>query len=222
MQRTHTCPECHRTFERHYCDYCRRERQWEHQLQYRYIQQFSPRIQDDLKHFTFPKTVIQQYLEKLAHFHHLFFTGHPKSGKTLFAVQLSLERRKQLYIDKQWEEHTFITMADLLAQIKQSFDSDAIDESQIIRRYSTAPFLILDDLGPEKVSEWSLQTLYLIINTRYEQHKSTIITSNYTLEELTDHLQHSRIPSRIERMSGQQYYIDFSSSDMPQQDLFLK
>jgi DNA replication protein DnaC len=42
--------------------------------------------------------------------------------------------------------------------------------------------------------------LYHLINHRYEYMKKTIITSNYTLEELEQRLNDQRITSRINRM----------------------
>jgi DNA replication protein DnaC len=43
----------------------------------------------------------------------------------------------------------------------------------------TADLLVLDDLGAEKTSEWVEETLNLIVNTRYNERRLTIFTSNY-------------------------------------------
>ena len=50
------------------------------------------------------------------------------------------------------------------------------------------------------MSDWAYQTLYSLINHRYDWLKTTIITSNYTLDELQDNWQDDRITSRIKRM----------------------
>ena len=42
-----------------------------------------------------------------------------------------------------------------------------------------ADLLVLDDLGAEKTSEWVEETLNLIVNTRYNERRATIFTSNY-------------------------------------------
>ena len=39
--------------------------------------------------------------------------------------------------------------------------------------------LVLDDLGSEKTSEWVEETMNLIVNTRYNERRHTIFTSNY-------------------------------------------
>src|SRR4029450_7520659 len=42
-----------------------------------------------------------------------------------------------------------------------------------------ADLLVLDDLGSEKTSEWVEETMNLIVNTRYNERRLTIFTSNY-------------------------------------------
>ena len=48
----------------------------------------------------------------------------------------------------------------------------------------TADLLVLDDLGAEKTSEWVEETMNLIVNTRYNERRLTIFTSNY--EDIPD------------------------------------
>ena len=43
----------------------------------------------------------------------------------------------------------------------------------------TADLLVLDDLGAEKTSEWVEETMNLIVNTRYNERRPTMFTSNY-------------------------------------------
>jgi DNA replication protein DnaC len=43
----------------------------------------------------------------------------------------------------------------------------------------SADLLVLDDLGAEKTSEWVEETMNLIVNTRYNERRVTIFTSNY-------------------------------------------
>lgn len=44
--------------------------------------------------------------------------------------------------------------------------------------------LVLDDFGAERVTEWAREQLLLILSERYDQHRCTIITSNFSLGEL--------------------------------------
>lgn len=65
-----------------------------------------------------------------------------------------------------------------------------------------APFLVLDDLGTEKLSDWVQEKLYAILDWRYGQELPTLVTSNLTLAELASHYRaHGpRLASRIAGM----------------------
>jgi DNA replication protein DnaC len=91
-------------------------------------------------------------------------------------------------------------MPELLLKLRGTFkNSSESDESEIIKTYSEAKILYLDDLGVEKVSDWALQTIYLIIDRRYSEMLRTIISSNLSLDQLADRLD-DRIASRIAGM----------------------
>lgn len=47
-----------------------------------------------------------------------------------------------------------------------------------------AQLVVLDDLGREKVTDWALERLYVLVNERYNWRRPTIVTSNYTPAEL--------------------------------------
>jgi DNA replication protein DnaC len=49
----------------------------------------------------------------------------------------------------------------------------------ILRPVMNAELLVLDDLGAEKPSEWVEETMNLIVNTRYNERRPTIFTTNY-------------------------------------------
>jgi DNA replication protein DnaC len=46
--------------------------------------------------------------------------------------------------------------------------------------------VVLDDFGKEKATDWVTERLYVLIESRYQNMKSTIVTSNRTLDELDD------------------------------------
>jgi len=107
----------------------------------------------------------------------------------------------------------FISMTDLLIEIKQTFEYDSQEkESKVIEKYTSTPCLILDDIGVEKITEWTLQTLYTIIDKRYKDMKQTLITSNIGLKELRDNLG-ERIPSRIAEMCGMANILQLGGKD---------
>lgn len=81
------------------------------------------------------------------------------------------------------------TLINLLAELKNSYDSDNnISEMEIIKLYEKVDLLIIDDLGKEKPSEWGLEKLFTIINSRYENNLPVIITTNYNQNSLAERL----------------------------------
>ncbi len=57
-------------------------------------------------------------------------------------------------------------------------------DPQAYARFAGADLLILDDLGTEKASDWSLSELYSIINDRWLEQMPTIVTTNLTADEM--------------------------------------
>ncbi len=74
----------------------------------------------------------------------------------------------------------FYDTRDLLRVIRSTYDpSIRTTELEILRPVMTADLLVLDDLGAEKTSEWVEETMNLIVNTRYNERRLTLFTSNY-------------------------------------------
>jgi DNA replication protein DnaC len=105
----------------------------------------------------------------------LFLEGQPGVGKTHLAVAvlkqvMQSSRARGLYYDTR----------DLLRVIRSTYDpSIRTTELEILRPVMKADLLVLDDLGAEKTSEWVEETMNLIVNTRYNERRATIFTSNY-------------------------------------------
>ena len=75
----------------------------------------------------------------------------------------------------------------LLGKIKDSFNESrryGESESSVLNIYKTIPLLVIDDMGKEKATDWTLATLYAIVDARYEAQKPIAITTNYDPNEL--------------------------------------
>ena len=71
-------------------------------------------------------------------------------------------------------------MRDLLRIIRSTYNPVVrTAEMDILRPVMEAELLVLDDLGAEKPSEWVEETMNLIVNTRYNERRPTIFTTNY-------------------------------------------
>ena len=92
----------------------------------------------------------------------------------------------------------WLNVPALLENIRNSFRAN--ERTNLIEEYSTAPIICLDDLGTEQGTAWVMQTLYLIINYRYDNFLPTVITSNNSIQQLSDKFEDDRLTSRIKGM----------------------
>lgn len=111
----------------------------------------------------------------------IVFSGSVGTGKTHLAAAITNELLKQ-YIPV-----VFGSLVSLLGRIKDSYNGSG-DEQSILELYSTVDLLVIDDLGKERPTEWTLEKLYLIINDRYEAYKPVIVTTNFNNRTLIERL----------------------------------
>ncbi|MBI3490624.1 MAG: ATP-binding protein, partial [Acidobacteria bacterium] len=105
----------------------------------------------------------------------LLLEGQPGVGKTHLAVAVLKH-----IIESSGARGLFYDTRDLLRIIRSTYDpSIRTTELEILRPVMTADLLVLDDLGAEKTSEWVEETMNLIVNTRYNEKRLTLFTSNY-------------------------------------------
>lgn len=111
----------------------------------------------------------------------LIIHGNPGNGKT-FATACIANR-----LLKQGVPVICVSINSLLDRIKETYNSWGKEgEETILKSLSNADLLILDDLGTEQSSDWSITKIYNIIDYRYRNELPTIITINlkiYKLEE---------------------------------------
>ena len=105
----------------------------------------------------------------------LLLEGQPGVGKTHLAVAVL----KQV-VQTTGARGIFYDTRDLLRLIRSTYDpAIRTTELEVLRPVMTADLLVLDDLGAEKTSEWVEETMNLIVNTRYNERRLTIFTTNY-------------------------------------------
>jgi|SRR5687767_3004321 DNA replication protein DnaC len=121
----------------------------------------------------------------------LCLIGPPGIGKTHIAVAVL----RRLVIEKR-ARGLFYDTRDLLRVIRSTYNPVVrTAEMDILRPVMNAELLVLDDLGAEKPSEWVAETMSLIVNTRYNERRPTIFTTNY--EDLPDEGEVDSLKARI-------------------------
>ena len=74
----------------------------------------------------------------------------------------------------------FCDYRDLLKQIQNSYNTQvAATELDVLRPVFDAEVLVIDELGASKPTDWVWDTVAHILNTRYNDKRTTILTTNY-------------------------------------------
>ena len=105
----------------------------------------------------------------------LLFIGPCGVGKTHLAVAIlqELVRTKKASC-------RFYDFRELIRDIQSTFTPDSpLTESDVLEPVFNSSVLVLDELGAKRTSAWVEETVFYIINSRYNNKKLTIFTSNY-------------------------------------------
>ena len=105
----------------------------------------------------------------------LLLIGPCGVGKTHLAVAIIRE-----LLQKKGIPCSFYDFRELIRDIQNTYTPDSvISESDILAPVFENEVLVLDELGAKRSSAWVEETIFYIINHRYNQKKLTIFTSNY-------------------------------------------
>jgi DNA replication protein DnaC len=124
----------------------------------------------------------------------LWFFGGVGTGKTTLAMLVSksaLDAGQSVAI---------YSLPRLLSEIRTTFDDGARSSYlDLLDRLTGVDLLHVDDVGAEKTSPWVLEQLYAIVNARYEDERSVVITTNLDRPALVEQIT-ERTVSRLEEM----------------------
>src|SRR5215208_3271319 len=130
----------------------------------------------------------------------LWFTGDVGTGKTTLAMLVS---KSAMEADR---TVAIYSLPRLLAQLRDTYQDDAqYSIGELIDRLSAVDLLHVDDVGAEQTSPWVLEQLYTIVNTRYEDGKSILLTTNLVTKDGDRALKEQigdRTVSRVYEMCG--------------------
>ena len=124
--------------------------------------------------------------------HGLILWGNVGTGKSYFAGCIAnalMEREVSVCMTN---------FALILNDLAASFEG----RNEYISRLCSFPLLILDDFGMERGTEYGLEQVYNVIDSRYRSGRPLIVTTNLTLEDLQhpEDTAHARIYDRLIEM----------------------
>lgn len=186
------CKKCGREYERAVCPYCIYQKVWDKKPFEQKAKEFPPRIQkllqQDLEYPNMPNKAQS-----------MFIYGRVGGGKTLFACKMLLNEKERCFVERHKCTIEFLPIDQLLLEVKEGYENKLSDQS-ILEKYKNCTWLVIDDLGSERLSEWSYSILYNIVNYRYENLKNTVFTSNYSIDDLAENMRDQRIARRVNEM----------------------
>ena len=137
----------------------------------------------------------------------LLFIGAPGLGKTFLSACIA----------RVVADNGFSVVYDMAGSIFAKFEDvqfqrtdDLISVRDEIKRYMECDLLILDDLGTEMTTAYTVTVLYEVVNTRLITGKKTLVSTNLTSSEL-----HKRYTEQImSRLEGEYQVLRFYGEDI--------
>lgn len=126
----------------------------------------------------------------------LLFMGNCGTGKTHLAVAALREVIRKGVPGR----YVFRNFQDLVQELQASFESDGgPTKNELMRPLIEADLLVLDELGSQKPTQFVQDILYYVINSRYNEDRTTIFTTNYfdSPEESSEASLSDRIGARL-------------------------
>ena len=153
------------------------------------------------KNFKTCKRYAQTFSEKSPN---LLFSGDTGLGKTFLSACIA-----RTVADSGFSV-VYESAGHLFAKLEKAKFEPSAETRREAAKYGVCDLLIIDDLGTELVSQFTLAAMYELINDRLLEHKPTIISTNLTVEELS----HKYTPQIVSRLRGSYLRLPFLGDDI--------
>ena len=133
----------------------------------------------------------------------LFLTGKTGKGKSLFASCIALE------VGCMGFDVVFESAFDIFQKLEDRRFS-RLENADTTEKYKTCDLLVIDDLGTELITAFSIASLYNIMTTRANSGKKTIIVSSLDTNEIGTKYN----PQIASRLRGEYIEVPFAGADI--------
>lgn len=106
--------------------------------------------------------------------HGILLSGPVGTGKTFYAAAIVNA------LAEKGVPSTIVTTAQLLNELRKTGDAN-----ELLNRLNSFPLLVLDDFGAERESDFAIEQLEILVNSRALARKPLIVTTNRTLQQLS-------------------------------------
>lgn len=145
---------------------------------------------DQDKHIKICKRYAEKFIEVGTAPQGLLLHGSVGTGKTFAGACISN------YLTDHEKTVLVMNLGLYLIKLKTEWDEA---ENDVLNYVKKCDLLIIDDFGVEKMTEFVMEKVFNLIDTRYRAEKPLIITTNLSPEEIEDKFK-SRIADRIQEM----------------------
>lgn len=99
----------------------------------------------------------------------ILLTGPAGTGKSHLAAAILRQVNREAH---------FVEVPALMARLRSTFNAAGESAEQMIDELARVPMLVLDDLGAERTTKFSEESIYMIVHKRYASRKPLIVTTN--------------------------------------------
>lgn len=139
------------------------------------------------------KDYVDTLPERLAEGDGLWISGGVGAGKTWLAMLVAR------YAIEQGRGVAVYSVPRLLSEIRRTYDGEGMSTLELLDQLTTVSLLVLDDVGTERSNPWVLEQLYTIINERWQEQRSIVLTTNLDRDAMQEQIG-ERTVSRLEGM----------------------
>lgn len=139
------------------------------------------------------RSYVETLPERLAEGDGLWISGGVGAGKTWLAMLVAR------YAIEQGHGVAVYSVPRLLSEIRRTYDGEGVSTLELLDQLTSVSLLVLDDVGTERSNPWVLEQLYTIINERWQEQRSIVLTTNLDHAEMQEQIG-ERTVSRLEGM----------------------